>query len=71
VPFQGKIGLALLTEEVPKEKGHVLFIDRFELKSGQKVTLRSREKPVYAALDPLNVLTDIRPEDNRIKIDWE
>ena len=71
VPFQGKIGLALLTEEVPKEKGHVLFIDRFELKSGQKVTLRSRDKPVYAALDPLNVLTDIRPEDNRIKIDWE
>jgi aminopeptidase N len=71
VPFTGNIQLALLKEKSPKVKSDVLKVERMALKDGQEVRLVSREKPVFAALDPFYTFTDILPEDNQMKIDWE
>lgn len=71
VPFKGKIDLALLREKNPKVKTDFLKLENLALKNGQEVRWECSEKPVYAALDPFYTLTDILPEDNQVKIDWE
>jgi hypothetical protein len=71
VPFKGDIQLALLREKSPKVKSDVLKVQRMAVKDGQEVRLLCREKPVFAALDPFYSFTDILPEDNNMKIDWE
>ena len=63
--------MALLKEQSPKVKTDVIRLESLLLRDGQEIVWSSKEKPVYAGLDPLNTLTDILPEDNRVKIDWE
>ncbi len=69
--FKGSIQVALLKEQSPKVKTDVIRLESLLLRDGQEIVWSSKEKPVYAGLDPLNTLTDILPEDNRVKIDWE
>jgi hypothetical protein len=64
-------GLALTMEERPKKKSDVIRIEKLPVKSGQEIIWVTDKKPVYASFDPLNTLTDILPEDNTKKIDWE
>jgi ABC-2 type transport system permease protein len=70
-PFKGLIQLALLLDQAPQKKSDVLRLESLALKDGQEITWTCREKPVYAALDPFYTFTDIHPEDNHLKIDWE
>ena len=69
--FKGSIQLGLMKEQSPKVKTDVIRLESLLLRDGQEIVWSSKEKPVYAGLDPLNTLTDILPEDNRVKIDWE
>jgi aminopeptidase N len=69
--FKGPIELALLMDKSPKKKSDLLRFESVELKNGQEIRWTSKQKPVYAALDPFYTFTDILPEDNQVKIDWE
>ena len=69
--FVEKIELALLKEKSPKKKSDVLRLESLDVKSGQEIRWTCRQKPEYAALDPFYTFTDILPEDNQVKIDWE
>lgn len=71
VPATGMFGLALTMEERPKKKGDVIRMEKLSVKTGQEIIWVTDKKPVYASFDPLNTLTDILPEDNTKKIDWE
>jgi hypothetical protein len=71
MPFVGSIGVALQTKEFVLKPSEVLLMEKKELVSGKPLVLVSKEKPIYVSLDPLHVLTDIKPEDNTLKIDWE
>lgn len=71
VPATGMFGLALTMEERPKKKGDVIRIEKMAIRTGQEIVWVTDKKPVYASFDPLNTLTDILPEDNTKKIDWE
>lgn len=70
-PFAGSIGVALQTKEFVVKPSEVLVMEKKELVSGKPLVLVSKQKPTYVSLDPLHTLTDIKPEDNTLKIDWE
>lgn len=71
MPFVGSISVALQTKEFVLKPSEVLMMEKKELVSGKPLVLISKEKPSYVSLDPLHTLTDIKPEDNTLKIDWE
>jgi len=66
VPMNDWIDIGLLAEEKSdKEEGVILVQQRMRLKDGENtVTLRSKELPVKAMIDPMHLFFDRVPDDN-------
>ncbi len=66
VPMNDWIDIGLLAEEKSdKEEGVILVQQRMRLKNGENtVTLRSKELPVKAMIDPMHLFFDRVPDDN-------
>lgn len=71
VAFKDPVYLGLLKEENPKLPSDVFKLEKVALGDKRTFTWISKEKPKYVGLDPLHLLTDIKPEDNTRLIDWE
>jgi ABC-2 type transport system permease protein len=69
--FSQPVYLGLLLEQNPKKKGDVIQLSKISLGEKREYTFTTKVKPKYAGIDPLNTLTDIKPEDNTLAIDWE
>ncbi len=67
------IDIGLLAEEKSdKEEGEILVQQRMRLKDGENtVTLRSRELPVKAMIDPMHLFFDRVPDDNGKDVEVE
>lgn len=70
-PFVQPVYFGLLKEQNPKKAGDVIHLQKISPGSKREYTFISKTKPGYAGIDPFNTLTDIKPEDNTMAIDWE
>ena len=73
VPMNDWIDIGLLGDELnDKEEGAILVQRRMRLKTGEnRVTLRSKELPVKAMIDPMHLFFDRVPDDNGKAVEVE